>query len=357
LINLLAAQWGDLFTNVGDLSHGPLQSADGNTLVKLGTENRQHLLGHLGLLGTKGDPVFPMSAAGPDESYLGDPLWNSLSDWADACRARDGLVVAVHFPYPTAELTADIILGKIDALELQPRDMNEHFNSLRFLEWYRYLNCGYKLPAVGGTDKMSASIPAGAIRTYAYIKEKEFSFDRWAAAVRRGNTFMSSGPLLRFQVEGQEPGAEIQVNPGGGNVEFLLEAECFVPFHRLEVILNGRVVAARETSEGTRKLILRDKLQIERSGWLAGRCASKLTSAGSFKVAAHTSPVYLQVGSEKPFSTTAATYFLTLLDGSESWVRTLATPPDQERLTRILKVFSDARELLHRRMHQHGIPH
>ena len=68
LINLLAAQWGDLFTNVGDLSHGPLTSRDGEMVVRVGTENRQHILGHLGLLGGHGEPVYPLSASGPSES-------------------------------------------------------------------------------------------------------------------------------------------------------------------------------------------------------------------------------------------------------------------------------------------------
>ena len=120
LISLLAAQWGDLFTNVGDISHGPLVSRDGETMVQVSSENRQHLLGHLGLVGGVGAPVFPMSASGPEESYLGGPLWTSLADWADEQRKRQGLVVAVHFPYPTAELAADIALGKIDAVELFP---------------------------------------------------------------------------------------------------------------------------------------------------------------------------------------------------------------------------------------------
>src|SRR5205814_8620360 len=45
LVSLLAAQWGDLFTNVGDLSYGPLISKDGETMVQVSTENRPHLLG------------------------------------------------------------------------------------------------------------------------------------------------------------------------------------------------------------------------------------------------------------------------------------------------------------------------
>ena len=65
LINLLASQWGDLYTNVGDLSGGLSGVSRDDTLVWVGTENRQHLLGHMSLLGVQGEPVFPMTTAGP----------------------------------------------------------------------------------------------------------------------------------------------------------------------------------------------------------------------------------------------------------------------------------------------------
>lgn len=44
LVNLLASQWGDLFTNVGDLSGELSGVSTGDTLVWVGTENRQHML-------------------------------------------------------------------------------------------------------------------------------------------------------------------------------------------------------------------------------------------------------------------------------------------------------------------------
>jgi hypothetical protein len=355
LINLLAAQWGDLFTNVGDLSHGPLTSRDGEMMVWVGTENRQHLLGHLGLLGGHGQPVFPMSASGPEESYIGGPLWNSLAEWADACRQREGLVVAVHFPYPTAELAADIVLGKIDAVELWPVDMTEHFNNLRFQDWYRYLNCGYRLPVVGGTDKMGAWIPAGANRGYAYLGQEEFSFTSWAKAVRSGNTFMTSGPLLFFQAEGKTPGCEITLGTGGGTIEARAEVKSFVPVHRLELVLNGRVVASREEPAGVKEMSLREKVKVPGPGWLAARCASRFS--GIMQTAAHTSPVYVQIAGEELFSETVAAYLMTLIEGAESWTQNLATQPDPERFTQVLKTFADARELLHRRLHNHGIRH
>jgi len=359
LINLLASQWGDLFTNVGDLFQGPLTSRDGETLVWLGTENRQHLLGHIGLLGGHGAPVYPMCASGPYESYLGDPLWSSIAEWADACREREGLAVAVHFPYPTGEIAADIVLGKIDAVEIRP-EFSEHFNALNILDWYRYLNCGYRVPIVGGTDKMFAWMPVGAERTYAYIGDQEFTFPNWAKAVRTGNTFMTSGPLLLFHADGHPPGTEITLRSGGSTVEVQAEAQSYVPFHRLEIVMNGRVVASQEDRTGVRKMTLREKLQVVGAGWVAARCASQLetiTRWWPMRICAHTSPVYLQLPGQEPFSPPAAAYLITLIEGSLTWVENLSTRPDPERFERIQKILVQARAKLHQRLHDHGVEH
>lgn len=355
LINLLAAQWGDLFTNVGDLSYGPLTSKDGEAMVHVGTENRQHILGHLGLLGGHGQPVFPMSASGPHESYFGDPLWTTLSDWADACRKREGLVVAVHFPYPTAELAAAIEGKRIDAVELRPTGMTEHFNNLYFQEWYRYLNCGYRLPIAGGTDKMSASVPAGGYRTYAHLGQDEFTFANWAKAVRAGKTFLSSGPLLQFSADGQAPGAEIRTS-GPASIEVIASADSSTPIHRMDIVWNGTVVASRESGAGARNITLKETIRTNGTGWLAARCASK-TVAGGIRIAAHTSPVYVVAPGQELFSRDMAVYMLTLIEGAELWASTLATRPDAERFEKVLGVFRDARASLHQRLHKHGIRH
>jgi hypothetical protein len=366
LINLLAAQWGDLFTNVGDLSYGPLLSADRDSMVWVGSENRQHILGHIGLEGVQGKPVFPMSADGPSEAYLGDPVWTTLAEWADVCRQRQGLAVAVHFPYPTGEIAADIVLGKIDAVEIWPQDdpkvhhkVIEEFDSLRYLDWYHYLNCGYRLPAVAGTDKMGAYMPAGTNRVYAYLGQQEFNYPNFAKAVRAGNTFATSGPLVMFHADGHPPGAEITLGAGGGTIEVTADAQCFVPIHRLEVIFNGKVVAAKEEPSGAAVIHLAEKIQVQGPGWLAARCSSQSprTTGWNFKIAAHTSPVYVNVPGRELFSPEAAAYFLELIDGAQTYVETLATRPDAETFGRVRKVYTDARAELHRRMHQHGIPH
>ena len=52
MVNLLVSQWGELFTNIGDFDgKTTLGSKDlggsGEYLVRVGTENRQHVLGHI----------------------------------------------------------------------------------------------------------------------------------------------------------------------------------------------------------------------------------------------------------------------------------------------------------------------
>ena len=162
IINLLAAQWGDLYTNVGDLTGKLSGSSSDETIVWVGTENRQHFMGHISLMGATGSPIFPMSTSGPTEGYIGDPTVRAMSEWADEAHDKGGLAIVPHFPFPHSEVIAEVVLGKVDGLEI--RDFHEPtMDTFAVHEWYRLLNCGYRVPAVGGTDKMSAGRPVGGV--------------------------------------------------------------------------------------------------------------------------------------------------------------------------------------------------
>jgi hypothetical protein len=167
IINLLASQWGELMTNVGDFdgktTWGSREAGgDGEYLVRVGTENRQHVLGHISLLGYSGRIIAPMTTGGPDESALGDPIEILLTEWARQCKSQGGVVVLPHFPQPRAEHAASIVSGDVDAIEMTAwGNLYGGINPYSLSDWYRYLNCGYRVAAVGGTDKMSANTAAG----------------------------------------------------------------------------------------------------------------------------------------------------------------------------------------------------
>src|SRR5262249_52493307 len=141
----------------------------------------------------------------------------------DRCHAEGGLVVGAHFPLPFAEIASAIVTGRIDAVELQC--FAPGLDTPSILEWYRFLNCGYRLPVIGGTDKMSSEVPVGAIRTYARLDPgAPRGFDAWAAAVRAGRTFATSGPVIELEVDGHAPGDVIALPAAGASLRVRVRA-------------------------------------------------------------------------------------------------------------------------------------
>ena len=113
VINLLASQWGELMTNVGDFdgktTFGSREAGgDGEWLVRVGPRT-DNTCSDISLLGYEGNMISPMCAGGPDEAALGDPVGILLSEWALECRRRGGLVVFPHFPNPRAENAAVLV--------------------------------------------------------------------------------------------------------------------------------------------------------------------------------------------------------------------------------------------------------
>ena len=131
------ASAGEFMTNVGDFdgqtTWGSREAGgDGEHMVRVGgTENRQHVLGHISLLGYRGPIIAPMTTGGPDESALGDPIEILLTKSARQCKQQGGIVVLPHFPNPRAEHAASIV---------QRRDRCRRDDLLaRSLQWHQPL--------------------------------------------------------------------------------------------------------------------------------------------------------------------------------------------------------------------------
>lgn len=362
IVNLLASQWGRMFTNVGDF-RGRVGLVEDDTIVYVGTENRNHMLGHISMLGTKGSPVFPMCCGGPEESWVGDPDFRTMAEWALENKRKGGIVIRPH--YPVCGHTEDPVLilnGLVDALEINQL-RSEDFP---IQEWYRYLNCGYRVAVAGGTDKMGAYSPLGWLRTYAFIgKDCAFDYDNWANAVRLGRTFSTTGPLIDIMVEGRRIGDTIQVSSSGGTVEVEafaenfwpisilysgdLEAptENFWPLGKLEIVYNGKVVAA-ETKRRTNLIRVKTKVKVDRSGWIAARCSGWDHSCGF--TGAHTSPIYLKCGDTIAFDGPAIQHMLSLVNGGIEYLETLSTVFDEASKKRMVKLFKEARQELNGRL-------
>ena len=367
VVNLLQSQWGSLFTNTEEFTGKASVLQEGNNIVYITQENRQHFLGHLILLGLK-EPVMPWCSDGPGEAEPGGTLEVTMSDWADQCHEQGGTVIIPHLPNPNGEPAALIATGRVDGVEML---RHEPFNHI---EYYRYLNCGYRLPLVGGTDKMSSDVPVGIYRTYARLSDdEEFNYDNWCKNVSRGRTFHSGGPIINLTVEGNQIGDTLQMS-GPGTVEVEAWAESIFPIHTLELVQAGRVVASTEDTKGTRRLELKAKVKADGHTWVAARCGGpnytsvKHHDGWQRGIFAHTSPVYIACGGEWwMFDNDAAQYMLTLIDGCLTYIRETAPLHEQGTATHhhgetdhsayLERPFLEAREAIHKRMHKLGIPH
>ena len=362
VVNLLASQWGELMTNVGDFdgSHtwGSRETGgEGEYLVRVGTENRQHVLGHISLLGYQGRLIAPMTTGGADESAIGDPVETLLTEWARQCKERGGLVVLPHFPHPRAEHAAAIVSGGIDAVEMTSwGELYRGIDPYSLSDWYRYLNCGYLLAAVGGTDKMSAEMAVGTVRTYAHIPAGEpFTYESWKSAVRRAETFVTYGPLLEFAVEGSPMGSRIAIPAGGGAVDVTWTAASLtIPMTRVELIVNGEIreslAIPPASGSGTWQV------RIEKSSWVA------LLIRGQYHdqpevIAAHSSPVMIDVENSILLAAADAVTILDQIEGSLAYIDIIGTRAEERVYKRMRLALVSAHRLLHNRLHQQGFYH
>jgi len=353
VVNLLASQWGELFTNIGDFdgqtTHKHVKE---DTYVRVGTENRQSLLGHISLLGYDGDMILPLTTGGPDESAIGDAVELSLTQWAEMCQRQNGVVVLPHFPNPRAENAASIISGNVDGVELCGG-----INPYSLSDWYRYLNCGYFVAAVGGTDKMSAATRIGHMRTYSNIGDQPAGYDAWKASIRAGTTFATTGPLVEFFVDGQEPGARIALGAGGGTLDVTWEAaSLLIPMTRVEIVVDGITYFEQAIEPGTQSRSGSCGVKIEKSGWVALRVRGQYPGRDE-QIVAHTSPVMVIVDGKPAFNTADAMSILDQLEGSSAFIKSLGTKADQAKYQKLLDTVTGMHRRLHNRMHAEGVFH
>jgi hypothetical protein len=374
VVNLLLSQWGHLFTNTEEFTGGESRSHDGRTIVYASQENRQHLLGHLTLLGLR-KPVMPWCSDGPSEAEMGGTLEVTMSDWADQCHAQGGTVILPHLPNPNGEPAAMIATGRVDAVEFfrHGGDYPWWRGMYNHLEYYRYLNGGYRLPLVGGTDKMSSEVPVGLYRTYVYIPpDQDFTYETWCSNLAAGRTFMSGGPIISFSVDGHAIGDTVRLSGNGGMVEVEAWAESIFPIHTLQIVQQGRVVAETEDRKGARRLELKTRIKVDGHTWLAARVSGPGYTHPILHhdvwrrgVLAHTSPIYVACGDEwRLFNQGTAQYMLTLIDGSLTYIRELS-PRDQpgtvthhhgeeDHQAYLERPFLEAQAAIHQRMHELG---
>ncbi len=222
----------------------------------------------------------------------------------------------------------------------KPRDMQRlprpHGNGYWSQEiYYHVLNCGLRLSPSAGSASGVLPNPVGYNRVYVYTAG-EFNYERWFAGLRAGRCFVTNGPLLRVQANGQHSGHVFQVAEEN-SIELELNAELTSrePVRTIEVIQNGQVVRQVSFDEWKRTGSL-GKVRFQTSGWCLVRAMADDSHTFCF---ASTAPWYVEVGANRRrISKQSGQFFL-------DWVRERRERikiDDPDRRAAVLKHHDDA---------------
>ena len=315
--------------------------------VLFGQEIRSHFLGHLGLVGIESvfwpwfwGPGYPVYEA--DDRPNLDALSHS--------RSQGGVSAYMHpvsrpDPFGSAEglgaipimVIPDALLGDLDTLEVACLWTNE-FGTADL--WHRFLNLGVPLAASAGTDVMldyHRTMAVGTTRIYVHVPGP-FRIGPYLEALKAGKSFVTTGPLLDFRVEGARPG---EATGQGGEAGWTLTLAHTGPVSQVDLLVNGAVVETVPGLDGPGVRELSGTLTLPAGGWAAARAHGGEESWPGMNgsVFAQTSPVWIgEVGSRDPAAAEAAARdLLRALDHSEAEVRErygeIPIPRIQERFT------------------------
>jgi hypothetical protein len=94
--------------------------------------------------------------------------------------------------------------------------------------------------------------------------------------------------------------------------------------------MNGRVIASEQSAAATDELLLDARIKVEGGAWIAARSRSdhEIQAAYNTSMAAHTSPVYVEVVDRPLFAAGDAEAILGVIDGTVRWLETMAAIAD-----------------------------
>jgi hypothetical protein len=293
--------------------------------VIVNTHNRHSLLGSLALLNSH-RVVYPLSFGG----HEGSDDW-SLRDWAGQCHRKGGFVVwtkpfASNKPF-AGEALALAILGEIDAYELSPDHLS---NSLR--GWYQLLDAGINLPLVGGSGRVGTDRPLGALQTLSHLGGSEGN--DWVLPLKIGAGKVTNGPIPNYSP--------------GDKVGATFSALSVTPFDRVELIVNGEVVATASSDPveaDDKSYAAYGEYNEPIHGWVAARVVDDRKSVlnGNMNAFGHTSAHWIGEPTAKP---QAVQFLMDHLDRGMEWVENHGRFEQPKFKKQLLDTFAEARAKL-----------
>jgi TolB protein len=157
------------------------------------------------------------------------------------------------------------------------------------------MNNFYRTMAVGTTRVYVKSDPALGYRGY-------------LAGLKSGHSFVTTGPMLDFAVQGQGPGGVLP--RAKRDVAWTLDLHTAVGVDSVQIVVNGSVVATQAGIPGPGSKRYEGRIKLPAGGWVAARALGGATvswPAMDSYAFAHTAPIWIgERGSTTPATKQAA---------------------------------------------------
>jgi TolB protein len=340
----------------------PLSTKDRVLIV--GQEYRPPFYGHVFMFQLRDHLISPFTTG--YEGTAIESLYPSNTDMFRKAKRQGATVGYVHaFQGPDRDpLAADLGGGKgliVDAA-LGTTDAVEWSNSGRatFYPWYALLNNGLRVTAVGGEDSISSmhqSKLVGSARTYIYTGDRGLDADAWFEGLRKGRAFVSTGPLVELMVNGLQPGEEVALSAGGGDVAIEGRVRSITPLETVSLVFNGAPVEQIPLSADRKSADFKKTLKVTRSGWYHLRAEGKpeerfpldTTFAQGF-----TNPVWVTVGGRPVRDRAAAEYCLKWIDKLQQLAQAWPGWRSQKEKDHVYGQFNEARAVYKKFLQEAG---
>ena len=238
-----------------------------------------------------------------------DLLWSDEPMYAvaDGTHTQNGIIVSTHPCVPqegfcAKDLWLNLQIGAVDAFDIMTGGSSPWLGDGLWHDpfpvslglWFRLLNKGYRLPAVGCSDTLfdcyTGGEHFGVVRTY--VMAERLDAAGILEGIRKGRTFVTTGPLVVFSIDGKLPGDELSADGSKRKVKIDVSLinvgdwKCAGNnISKVELIRNGETVGAVSPDKSAASL----DWEIEEEGncWYAARCFGPCQD-----IVAVTSPIY-----------------------------------------------------------------
>jgi hypothetical protein len=213
-------------------------------------------------------------------------------DVFDATHAEGGLTGYAHNGqayYSERGLAIDMPLGKTDFIEMQ-LGTPANLAADSFYDWW---NLGIKVTVTSGSDFPFGDYILGRSLFYVYVDPAvAFNHDNVLAAIGKGNTYASNGPIVDFKVNGARPGTQLDLT-GPQTLSVTVHARINPTLGekltKLELVSQSDIVAQQlVVAGGEYDTTMTVNLPSSDSRWIA----AKVTGVNTI---AHTTPVYVVI--------------------------------------------------------------